>query len=106
MINTNPYDPDDVIPVNNYFNTENVIKDALIEIVLTSGKITSIKCDTELCYTPTGGEYTEYNITLNNTIELLVNKNLKKAQDYKVPDKVKGTLSWGKNLNDSEYYIL
>lgn len=105
MINTNDYG--DVSDVNNYFNTENTIKDASVEIVLTDGKISSIVCGTELCYTPTGGEYTEYNITLNNVIELQVNKNLAKAQEYIVPDKVKGNiLGWGKNLNDSEYYIL
>lgn len=105
MINTNSYD--DVIEVENYFNAENVIKDASIKIVLTEGKITSIVCDTELCYTPTGGDYTEYNITLNNTIDLQVNKNLTKAQTYEVPNKVKGNaIGWGNNLNDSEYYIL
>lgn len=104
MINTNSYD--DVIKVENYFNTENVIKDASIKIVLENEKISSIVCDTELCYNPTGGDYTEYNITLNNIIDLQVNKNLAKAQEYEAPNKVKGTLSWGKNLNDSEYYIL
>ena len=104
MINTNSYD--DVIEVDNYFNAENIIKDASIKIVLTEGKISSIVCDTELCYNPTGGEYTEYNITLNNVIELQVNKNLTKAQDYKAPTKVKGTMGIGKNLNDSEFYII
>ena len=103
MINTNEYD--DVIAVNNYFNTENILKDASIKIVLTDGKISSIVCETEICYTPTGGEWTEYNVTLNNKIELKVNDNLKKAQDYTAPTKVKGTLGFGKNLNDSEYYI-
>lgn len=105
MINTNSYG--DVIQVNNYFNDENVINDASIEIVLTDGKLASVVCDTELCYNPIGGEYTEYNITLNNIIELQVNENLTEAQDYEAPDKVKGNaIGWGKNLNDSEYYIL
>ena len=105
MINTNKYG--DVITVDNYFNDENLIKDADIEVVLTNGKISSIKCDTKLCYTPTDGDYTEYNITLDNTIELLVNNNLAKAEKYVAPTKVKGNaLGWGKNLNDSEYYIL
>ena len=105
MINTNSYD--DVIEVNNYFNTENIIKDASIKIVLTDGKITSIVCDTELRYNPTGGDFTDYNITLNNVIDLQVNKNLTKAQGYEPPKKVKGSiLGFGKNLNDSEYYIL
>ena len=106
MINTNKYDPADVIAVNNYYNDDNLIKESEIEITLTNGKISSIKCDTKLCYTPTGGDYTEYNITLDNTIELLVNKNLDKAQKYTPPTKVKGTLGIGKNLNDSEFYIL
>ncbi len=104
MINTNEYG--DVIEVNNYFNDENIVKDAIIKIVLTDGKISSITCETELCYNPIAGDWTEYNITLNNKIELKVNDNLKKAQDYVLPTKVKGTLGWGKNLNDSEYYIL
>ncbi|MCH5161917.1 MAG: hypothetical protein J1G38_00315 [Clostridiales bacterium] len=105
MINTNNYG--DVIPVNNYFSADNIVKDAEIEVVLTNGKITSVKCKTKLCYTPTGGDYTEYNITLDNSIELLVNKNYDKAEKYKAPTKVKGSiLGFGKNLNDSEYYIL
>ena len=104
MINTNMYG--DVISVDNYFNSENIVKEASIKIVLTNGKISSVYCDTELCYTPTGGDYTEYNITLNNVIDLQVNKNLSKAQSYVVPEKVKGTLGIGKNLNDSEYYII
>ncbi|MBD5132753.1 MAG: hypothetical protein HDT28_09265 [Clostridiales bacterium] len=105
MINTNSYE--DVIEVENYFNTENVIKDASLVVVVTDGKISSIVCDTELCYNPTGGEYTEYNITLNNKIDLQVNKNLDKANKYEIPDKVKGNaIGWGNNLNDSEYYIL
>ncbi|MDE7167634.1 MAG: hypothetical protein K2O28_02150 [Clostridia bacterium] len=105
MINTNAYE--DVIEVNNYFNTENIVKDAIIKIVLTSGKISSITCETELCYNPIAGDWTEYNITLNNNIELKVNQNLDKAQKYAPPTKVKGNaIGWGKNLNDSEYYIL
>ncbi|MDE6666735.1 MAG: hypothetical protein K2K38_00135, partial [Clostridia bacterium] len=104
MINTNAYDK--VIEVNNYFNTENIVKDAIIKIVLTDGKISSITCETELCYNPIDGDWTEYNITLNNNIELNVNKNLDKAQKYAPPTKYKGTLGIGKNLNDSEYYIL
>lgn len=105
MINTNKYD-DEVIEVNNYFNTNNIIKNAEIKIVIKDGKIASATCDTKLCYTPVGGEYDEFNITLNNTVELIVNKDLDKAQKYSAPTKVKGTLSWGKNLNDHEYYIL
>ncbi|MDE6189823.1 MAG: hypothetical protein K2G37_06025, partial [Clostridia bacterium] len=104
MINTNEYD--EVIAVDNYYNTENVVKDASIQVVITNGKISSIVCDTEICYTPTGGDYTEYNITLNNTIKLNVNAKYDNARAYEPPTKVKGTLGWGKNLNDSEYYIL
>lgn len=104
MINTNNYG--DVIAVNNYFSADNIVKDAEIEIVLTDGKIASVKCKTKLCYTPTGGDYTEYNITLDNNIELLVNKNIDKATKYKAPTKVKGTLGIGNNLNDSSNYIL
>ena len=105
MINTNAYD--DVIPVNNYFNTDNIVKDASLKIVITDGKLTSVDCDTKLTYTPIAGDYDEYNITLDNAIELKVNKDLAKAQKYEVPDKVKGNaIGWGNNLNDSEYYII
>lgn len=104
IIITNEYD--DVISVNNYFNDNNIIKDAEIEIVVKDGKITKATCDTKLRYTPTGGDYDEYNITLTNSVSLLVNENLKKAQEYVAPTKVKGTLGIEKNLNDSEYYIL
>jgi len=104
MINTNDYD--EVIKVDNYFNEENEIKDASIKIIVKNGKLSSVVCDTELCYTPIGGEYIEYNITLNNLIELKVNENLDKAQKYTPPTKVKGTLGIGKNLNDSQYYIV
>lgn len=106
MINSNPYDSD-VIEVNNYFSDENLIRDAYIEVVVEDNKLTAIQCKTELKYTPTGGDWTEYNITLNNTITMEVNKNLAKAQKYVEPTKVKGNaLGWGKNLNDSEFYIL
>lgn len=106
MINTNNYG--DVIAVNNYFNTENSIDEAELVIHMTDGKITLIECKTELKYTPTGGDYTEYNVTLKNTVSLTVNseKELEKASEYKAPTKVKGTLGIGKNLNDSEYYLL
>ncbi len=104
MINTNEYN--DVIAVNNYFNTENIVNEASIKIVITDGKISAVTCNTELKYNPIGGEWTEYNITLNNTIELQVNKNLKNAQDYILPTKVEGKFGVGKNLNDSEFYIL
>lgn len=106
MINSNPYDSD-VIEVNNYFNTDNLIKDAYMEVVMEDNKLVSIECKTELKYTPTGGDWEEYNITLNNTIKMDVNKNLSKAEKYVTPTKVKGNvLGLGKNLNDSEYYIL
>ncbi len=104
MINTNPYDS--VITVNNYFNNEYLIKDADIEVTLKDGKIASVKCDTKLCYTPTGGEYGEYNVTLDNNIELVANKNYDKANKYEAPTKVKGTLNIGNNLNDTNNYIL
>ncbi|MCM1368663.1 MAG: hypothetical protein NC184_07655 [Roseburia sp.] len=107
MINTNDYG--DVIAVDNYFNTVNSVKEAEIEIELTDGKIAKIDCKTELCYTPTGGEYTEYNIVLNNTVELEVNKpsHIEKAAAYEPPTRVKGgVFGLGKNLNDSGYYIL
>ena len=90
IINSNT--ADGVIPINNYFNTEYIVKEAEIVVNMEDGKILDVQCFTELKYCPTGGEFTEYNITLTNTIKLAVNKNLDKAQKYKAPGKADGMI--------------
>lgn len=88
MINSN--EADGVVDVNNYFNSENMIKKAEIVVEFVNGKISTIQCLTELKYTPTGGEYTEYNITLTNKIELKINDKLSAAEKYESPTKTNG----------------
>ena len=100
IINSN--DAEGVVDVNNYFNQDFTLKDALIEVKMQDGKIKSIKCETELKYVPTGGDYTAYNITLNNLIEIKVNDKLDKALEYTAPS------STGKivGIGASKYYVL
>jgi hypothetical protein len=86
MINSNP--ATDVIRVDNHMGSEYTVMDAQIVVEMTNGKITSIKCLTELKYAPVSGDYTEYNVTLKNAIEFQINANLDKAQEYEAPNKV------------------
>ena len=90
MINSN--DAEGVLDVNNYFNSEYTVKEAEIVVEFADGKISEIKCLTELQYCPTGGEYTEYNITLTNTIELKINDKLSVAEKYESPTKTNGLI--------------
>lgn len=83
---------DGVVPVENYFNeSDYTVKDAELVVVMTDGKLVSMKLDTEIKYNPTAGEYTENNITLNNVLLLEVNKNLKDAEKYEAPKTAQGT---------------
>jgi len=101
IINSN--DADGVADVNNYFNLEEYIfEEAVVEIVLKNGKLSSIKCNTEVRYVPTDGEYTEYNVTLKNTIELNINNKLNNAQQYTAPTST-GTIV---GIGAAKYYIL
>ncbi len=84
-----------VTKVENYFNVDYFVKEAEIEVEVVDGKVASVKCLTELKYCPTGGEYTDYNITLTNTIELTVNDKLSAAEKYEAPNKPDG---WIDNL--------
>ncbi len=79
-----------VTKVENYFNSEYVVQEAEVVVEVVNGKVTNVKCLTELKYCPVGGEYTEYNITLTNTIELKVNDKLTSAQSYTAPTKPDG----------------
>ncbi len=79
-----------VTKVENYFNSDYIVKEAEVVVEVIDGKVSNVKCLTELKYCPTGGEYTEYNITLTNTIELKANDKLSAAQKYKAPGKADG----------------
>ena len=65
------------------------------KITMENGVLTEIKALTELKYAPTGGEFTDYNITLTNTLEFLINDKLSKAEKYEAPGKADG---WVDNL--------
>lgn len=91
LINSN--EGEGVIDVNNYFNSSSyTVKEAQIVVEMANSQIKNIECKTELQYEPTGGEYTEYNIVLTNTIKLEVNKNLDKASEYVAPEKLSETI--------------
>ncbi len=84
-----------VTKVENYFSQEYFVKEAEIVVEVVNGKVVNVKCLTEISYCPTAGEYTEYNVTLTNTIELKVNDKLSAAQGYTAPNKPDG---WVDNL--------
>ncbi|MDE6302767.1 MAG: hypothetical protein K2M36_04185 [Clostridia bacterium] len=104
LINSNK--ADGVIPVNNYFNTQdNDVRDAEMVIEMQNGKIVSIEVSTKIRYNPTGGNYVGERITLTNSISLIVNDKLSAAKDYEAPKGVNTVLgSFG--LNNAKYYIL
>ena len=81
----NSINEDKVADVNNYMNSQVKIKDAEFIVTYENGAIKDIKIKTDLKYNPTGGEYTDYNITLTNELELLVNDKLSNASDYEAP---------------------
>jgi hypothetical protein len=77
-----------VLDVNNYIDTDSFnVKECELVIVVTNGKIVSVTCESELRYTPTAGEFTEYTVTLKNTLELEINNKFGKAEDYEAPSK-------------------
>jgi hypothetical protein len=101
LINSN--DADGVVDVNNYLNSEEYIfEEAVVEVKLKNDELVSIKCETEIRYTPTGGEYTEYNVALKNTIDIAVNNKLEDAQEYEAPSSTGNVLGIGA----AKYYIL
>lgn len=93
-----------VVTVNNYMNTNLTIKDAEFIVTYENGILTEIKIKTDIKYNPTGGDYTDYNITLTNELELLVNKNLDDAEKYEAPKAEDGGI-FVSALSDSKYYI-
>jgi len=103
VINSNP--TDNVTDVQNYFNEDNRIDEAEMVVEIKDGALVAIDITTQLRYCPTGGEYTERNIVLTNTISLVVDDKLSAAQDYVAPDAVSTTLGhYG--LNNAKFYIL
>ena len=107
IINSN--EGEGVVDVNNYFNANAyTVNEAEVVVEMKNGEIVGIDCKTELCYEPTAGEYTEYNITLTNTIELKVNEKLEDAQEYEAPEKLEekilGVIKGG--LMFMSYFIL
>lgn len=94
FLNTN--ESEGVVDVENNFNHDDyTVKDAALTVVMEGDTLVSMKLDTEIKYNPTAGEYTENNVTLNNTLSLTVNENLSKAQDYSAPKKPEATLGIG-----------
>lgn len=103
VINSNP--TDNVTDVQNYFNEDNQIDEAEMVVEMKDGALVAIYIKTQLRYCPTGGEHTERNIVLTNTISLTVNGKLSSAQDYVAPNAVATTLGhYG--LNNAKFYIL
>ncbi len=103
VINSNP--TDNVTDVQNYFNEDNQIDEAEMVVEMKDGALVAIDVKTQLRYCPTGGEHTERNIVLTNTISLTVNGKLSSAQDYVAPDAVLTTVGHF-GLNNAKFYIL
>jgi hypothetical protein len=88
LINSN--DAEGVVDVNNYLNSDYLMKEAEIVVTLENGVLKSVECLTEFKYAPTGGEFTEYNVTLTNKLSFFINQNLEKAEKYEAPSKPDG----------------
>ena len=69
-----------------------------------SSFLTEITVNTKITYNPTGGEHTENNVTLTNTISVKINENLDKAAEYEAPKSTTTGLS-GLGLNNTKFYI-
>lgn len=101
FINSN--DADGVIAVDNYFNnSEYQVKGAEVSIAIKNGAIDSVSFETEIKYHPVGGNYTDKNITLNDTLTIAVNEHLADAQKYEAPKKAEAALV---GLSAAKYYI-
>jgi hypothetical protein len=101
IINSN--DAEGVVDVTNYMDLEEyVFEEAVVEVKYLNGELVSIECETEVNYTPIGGDYTEYNVTLKNSISLEINAELEKAEEYKAPTST-GKLA---GIGASKYYLV
>lgn len=95
-----------VIDVDNYFNSsKNMIKESEIVIEMKANTIAKIEVTTEIRYNPTGGDYTERQITLTNSVVLEINDKLTDAADYEAPETTETTVIWNPGLNNAKYYI-
>ena len=90
LINSN--DAEGVVDVNNYLADDYLIKEAEIVVTLEKGVLKKMECLTEFKYAPTGGEFTEYNVTLTDKISFTVNENIDKANKYESPSKPDGLI--------------
>ncbi|MCR4660415.1 MAG: hypothetical protein K5765_00235 [Clostridia bacterium] len=87
LINSNT--ADGVIPIENYFNTQEYkIDTSSFTAVIKNGKLVNFGIDIKIKYIPTDGQYTDSRITLKNSIELDINKNIDKATEYVAPKSV------------------
>ena len=103
FINSN--NAEGVIKVDNYFDEENhTIMDAVMVVEIKNGKVVEISTETKITYTPTAGEYTDRNITLTDTLTLVVDENYDKASEYTAPKNVTTSIT-GVGLNNVKYYI-
>ncbi len=102
MLDGNP--ATDIVEINNYFNDVYKTLDATMVVEVREGKLVSVKITTDLAYYPTGGEYSDMEITLTNVISLVVNENIDSATEYVAPATKENELS-GFGLNSAKYYI-
>ena len=94
-----------VIDVDNYFNnSKNMIKGSEIVIEMKANTIAKIEVTTEIRYNPIGGDYTERQITLTNSVVLEINDKLTDAADYEAPETTNTTFGHI-GLNNAKYYI-
>ena len=100
IINSN--DAEGVLDVNNYINSDITIKDAEVIVVYVDGELTEISIKTDIKYNPVDGDYVDYNITLTNELNLLINDKITKAQDYTAPSSTGSVIG----LSSFTYYIL
>lgn len=104
IVNSN--DASGVVDVNNYMSNQITIKNATFVVTIINGKLDSISIETDLKYNPIAGDYTDYNVTLINVLELKVNKELSEAQSYIAPAKSEGNIFQTDTLDNSKFYIL
>lgn len=96
-----------VLKVDNFMNAISTIKNAVFTVTYENNKLTEIKIKTDISYNPTDGEYTDYNISLTNELNLLVNDKLDDALEYTSPKSATSTIfppSIG--LENFSFYIL
>ena len=106
LINSCP--AEGVIFVDNLMGSDFTVENASYKIVMKGDTLVSMQLETEIKYNPVSGEYMENNVTLNNTLTLLVNdeENFAEAQKYTAAEKGKKFLGIGDDLAGSGYFIL